>query len=179
MILKGAGAMATEFIVVGRVLTAHGIHGRVIVEPMTENPGRFESGSKLLMEGEGEEPGAVMTVHVAQPYKGKLLVAFEGITDRSGALMLRGRYLTVSVDDLPEPEAGEYYHHQLIGLRAVDVSGEELGIVREVLALPAQDVIVIVRSGTEYMVPFVDEFIKKIDLDEEMILIEKIPGLFE
>ncbi len=171
--------MVMEYVAVGRVVSAHGIHGKLIIEPMTENPDRFRPGSRLHLEGEGDVPEAEVIIQTADPYKGKLLVSLPEVTDRTGAEALRGRYLYVEADDLPELEQGEYYHHQLVGLRAFDVSGEDLGVIRDVLTLPGQDVIVIERCGIEYMVPFVEEFIKEVDLGAEKVIIKTMPGLFD
>ncbi|MFQ6105080.1 MAG: ribosome maturation factor RimM [Candidatus Glassbacteria bacterium] len=171
--------MEVNYVVVGRVISAHGIHGKMIIEPMTENPHRFEEGSKLCIESENGKAKWQVTVRGAAPYKGKLLVRVSEITDRTEAARHRGRYICVPVEDLPEPEPGEYYHHQLVGLQAVDVAGEILGIVCGVVPMPAQDVIVVEKSGKEFMVPFVDEFIKEVDLEGQRIIIKRMAGLFE
>jgi len=62
-------------------------------------------------------------------------------------------------------------------LRAIDQHGEPLGIVTSVLPLPAQDVLVIERDEREHMVPFVDEFIREVNLEEGTLVVENIPGL--
>jgi 16S rRNA processing protein RimM len=171
--------MRVEYVVVGRVVSAHGIHGRVIVEPLTDNPDRFASGSVLCIEGEGEKMEREVTVGNAMPYKGRLLVALSGVTERGAAEELRGKYLCVPFEDLPEPGEEEYYHHQLVGLEAIDGSGDLLGVVRSLVSMPAQDVLVIERDGSEHMVPFVAEFVKRVDLERGVIIIADMPGLFE
>jgi len=170
--------MVPDHVIVGRVTSAHGLHGRMIIEPLTENPERFVSGSELRIEGDDGVSPAVVTIGSAAPHKNGLLVSLLEVGDRSGAENLIGRYLFVPVDELPEPEPGEYYHQQLVGLEAVDVSGEKLGMVKDVVAMPAQDMLIIDRTGSEYMVPFVDEFIDSVDLDRGVVFICSIPGLF-
>jgi 16S rRNA processing protein RimM len=178
--MRGRGPdMQEGRVIVGRVVTAHGIRGKVIVESLTENPGRFVSGSVLYIDSEGDEEGREVTVGDAYPYKGRMLLSLSGIDDRNAAEELRGKYLYVPFGDLPPPEEGEYYHHQLVGLRAVNDAGVSLGIVRGVVSLPAQDALVIDRDGVEHLVPFVDEFVRNVDLEREIIVITDMPGLFE
>jgi len=170
--------MVSGYVVVGRVTSAHGIHGRMIIEPLTENPERFEQGSILHVEGDSEVPTSVVTIRSAAPHKNKLLVSILEATDRTGAELFRGRFLYIPVSELPDPEPGEYYHHQLVGLEALDISGEKLGFVQDIVELPAQDVLIVDRSGSEYMVPFVDELINRVDLETGTVYINNIPGLF-
>lgn len=171
--------MRVSHVIVGRVISPHGIHGRVVVESLTENPDRFARGSRIFVEDVRGEVEREVTVNEVIPYKGRLLMALSEVMDRDAAQELRGRYLCVPVDDLPAAGEGEYYHHQLVGLRALDGSGEFLGIVRSVVSLPAQDALVIEREGIEHLVPFVDEFVRLVDLEQEVIVIRDMPGLFE
>ncbi len=167
--------MDVDQVVVGRIICPHGVQGKIIVEPLTENPERFGAGSRLLLEGDGEDREVI--VEAAAPYKRGLLVSIEGISDRTAAEGLRGRYLSVLLEELPEPEEGEFYHHQLVGLEVIDQHGETLGAVTNVLSLPAQDMLVIERDGKEHMIPFVEEFIREVSLDAGTILVDNMPGL--
>jgi 16S rRNA processing protein RimM len=73
---------------------------------------------------------------------------------------------------------GEYYHHQLIGLRVVTGEGETIGTVTEILETGASDVLVILpESGPEVLIPVVDSFIKGVDLNRREITVQLIPGM--
>ncbi len=73
----------------------------------------------------------------------------------------------------------EYYDHQLEGLAAVTVDGERLGVVTEVLHLPAQDVLAVRRDGggEELLVPFVAAIVPTVDLAGGRVEIDPPPGL--
>ena len=82
-----------------------------------------------------------------------------------------------SQDDNPLPE-GQYYHHQIIGLKVLTQQGELLGTIIEILETGANDVFVIRPSnGREILIPDTDEVILQIDLDKGQMIIHLLPGL--
>ena len=98
---------------------------------------------------------------------------FAGIADRNGAERLKGERLYVPRAALPEPESGEFYHADLIGLRAEDASGKPLGSVRGVYNFGAGDVIEIefAGGGTEFLA-FTDANVPVVDVAAGRIVIE-------
>lgn len=114
-------------------------------------------------------------------HSGRLLLRFEGVHDRTGAEALRNTLLIADVDpeELPEGE-DEYYDHQLIDLDVVTEDGEEVGRITEISHLPTQDLFVVERpDGTEVFVPFVEEIVAEIDLQEQRAVITPPPGLID
>lgn len=114
-------------------------------------------------------------------HSGRLLLRFEGVHDRTGAEALRNTLLIADVDpeELPEGE-DEYYDHQLIDLDVVTEDGEEVGRITEISHLPTQDLFVVERpDGTEVFVPFVEEIVAEIDLEEQRAVITPPPGLID
>jgi 16S rRNA processing protein RimM len=168
-----------ERIVVGRIGRAHGIRGEVTVEVRTDDPeGRFAPGARLATDPPSRGP---LTVEYGHVHSGRLLLAFEGVTDRDAAERLRNTLLVVEVDParLPdEPDA--YYDHQLVGLAVVRPSGEPVGEVAEMLHLPGQDVIAIRRpDGQEALVPFVGAMVPEVDLAAGRLVVDPPPGLLD
>lgn len=75
----------------------------------------------------------------SSPHKDGWVVAFEGFADRREAEELRGVVLRAeSVDD-----ADALWVHDLIGASVVDQAGAAIGVVREVEANPASDLLVL------------------------------------
>ena len=159
-------------LVVGQISRPHGVRGEVAVHVRTDEADtRFAAGSAT----------GPLTVTAARWHHGRLLVSFAEIPDRTAAEGLRGTELLVEVDPAAHPEdADEYYDHQLVGLRAVTVSGAELGPVREVLHLPAQDVLVVgANGGGETLIPFVAEIVPEVDLAAGVVRVDPPPGLLD
>jgi 16S rRNA processing protein RimM len=166
-------------LVVGRIGRPHGLRGEVTVELRTDSPEvRFAPGTVLQTEPVRPAP---LVVAAAKWHAGRLLLSIEGVADRTAAEELRNVRLVVDVPDDERPEdPEEFYDHQLAGLRAVTVAGEEVGVVAEVLHLPAQDVLAIRRpDGRESLVPFVAEIVPDVDLAAGRVLLDPPPGLLD
>ena len=166
-------------VTVGRIGRAHGIRGEVSVEVRTDSPDlRFALGARLITEAGHAGP---LTVSQTRWHSGRLLVRFDGVTDRAGAEALRGALLLteLSADERPaDPE--EFFDHQLVGLRAVTAEGVEVGEVAEVLHLPEQDLLVIrADSAGDVLVPFVTQLVPDIDLPGGRVVIAPPPGLLD
>ena len=168
-------------LVVARVGRAHGIRGELTVEVRTDAPAeRFVPGARLHVTGNHELAGVdVLTVASARDHNGTLLLAFEEVLDRTAAEALRGALLEADVpEEVDEPDA--WYDHELVGLRALDPAGEELGEVVSVEHLPAQDLLVVRRpDGARRMVPFVAAIVPAVDVPGGTVVVDAPPGLLD
>ena len=74
-----------------------------------------------------------------------------------------------------------YFLQDILGLRAVDGNtGREYGVLKEVLPTGANDVYRIVDgAGKEYLFPAVPHMVKRIAVDEGVIELLPIPGIFD
>lgn len=166
-------------LVVGQVTRAHGVRGEVAVAVRTDDPEiRFAVGSVLLTDPAAAGP---LTVTAARWHQDRLLLTFAEIPDRSVAEQRRGTRLLVEIDPQLRPtDPEEFYDHQLVGLRAVTVAGQEIGEVIDVLHLPAQDVLA-VRSADrgEVLIPFVTEIVPEIDLSAGLVRVDPPAGLLD
>lgn len=166
-------------LIVGRIGRAHGIKGDVTVEVRTDEPElRLGPGAVLMTDPSSAGP---LTVASGKVHSGRLLLRFEGVNDRNGAEALRGTLLIAEVDPAESPEdPDEFYDHQLVGLDVVLTDGTVVGELTEVLHLPYQDLLNVVRpDGTEVLVPFVNEIVPEIDLEAQRVLITPPPGLID
>ncbi|MEU9532776.1 ribosome maturation factor RimM [Streptomyces sp. NPDC048213] len=166
-------------LVVARIGRAHGIKGEVTVEVRTDEPElRLAPGAVLATEPATAGP---LTIETGRVHSGRLLLRFEGVKDRTAAEALRNTLLIADVDpaELPEdPE--EFYDHQLMDLDVVLADGTEIGRITEITHLPSQDLFIVERpDGSEVMIPFVEEIVTEIDLEEQRAVITPPPGLID
>lgn len=165
--------MSEPTVVVGKVTRAHGLKGEVAVLVLSDNPDRFTPDASVFLED-----GRELRIRASRSNGRRLLVTFEGVADRSAADLLRGRTLVVPRSLLPELPSGEYWPHQLIGLRVVTESGRSLGAIADVIGNPANDLWAAVdEDGVETLIPAIREFVVEVDLDAGRILVGDIPGL--
>ncbi|WP_405863718.1 ribosome maturation factor RimM [Streptomyces sp. NBC_01515] len=166
-------------LVVARIGRAHGIKGEVTVEVRTDEPElRLAPGAVLATEPASTGP---LTIEVGRVHSGRLILRFEGVSDRTGAEALRNTLLIAEIDpeELPEEE-DEYYDHQLMDLDVVTKDGEEVGRITEISHLPSQDLFIVERpDGSEVMIPFVESIVVEIDLEEQRAVIDPPPGLID
>ncbi|MEY3407781.1 MAG: hypothetical protein RL038_842 [Actinomycetota bacterium] len=170
--------MALTRVVVGRIGKPHGIRGEVTIEVRTDEPElRFAPGSLVYSEA---APNKSLKVETARWHSGKLLLTFNGVSDRNAAEVVRGTILMSEIDDTELPEAeDEYYDRQLIGL-VVEESGKAIGEVTDVLHLPGQEVLVIgLDAGGEMMLPFVEQFVPEVNLAGGFLVITPPAGIVE
>lgn len=157
----------------GRIGRPHGLHGEVAVDVRTDFPAqRFATGAELA------GGGRTLVVRSSRPHAGRLLVAFEAVTDREGAARLRGTLLTVGTDSLPPTgDPDEFHDHQLEGLAAVLPDGARLGTIREVVHAPAHDLLLLDTGHGEDLVPFVRAIVPEVDLATGRVVIDPPEGL--
>ncbi|MFJ1868450.1 ribosome maturation factor RimM [Streptomyces sp. NPDC088097] len=166
-------------LVVARIGRAHGIKGEVTVEVRTDEPElRLGPGAVLATEPASVGP---LTIETGRVHSGRLLLRFAGCKDRTGAEALRNTLLIAEVDPSELPaEPDEYYDHQLMDLDVLLEDGTEIGRITEISHLPSQDLFIVERpDGTEVMIPFVEEIVAEIDLDEQRCVITPPPGLID
>jgi 16S rRNA processing protein RimM len=165
-----------EPVTVGRLGRPHGLDGELVLYPDTDNPQRFVPGARVtaLMD-----PPRLLTISVARPYRGAILVGFVGVGSRSAADELANAELVVDLDDLRLLGDGEYWPEDLIGLEARSSDGETVGRVVEVVLGGAQDRLVIERGEDRFEIPFVEPLVPEVDLSSGVVVIALLPGLLE
>jgi 16S rRNA processing protein RimM len=151
-----------ERICIAQIGGAHGIRGEVKLKSFTADPLAVKDYGVL----ESEDGAASFEIEALRPAKGYLVARFKGIGDRTAAERLRNVELYVPRDRLPAPAAGEFYHADLIGLRAVTADGAELGSVVAVHDFGAGDILELQprAGGATIMLPFTEAFVPSIDV---------------
>jgi len=149
-------------LVVGRLRHAHGLKGEISMEVLTDFPERLRKGKQVFV-GESHAP---MIITAARWKDKVMLLTFEGYTDCDQVNTLRNEAVYIRSDNLPSLPEGEYYFHQLVGLKVFDEAGVLLGQLEEVLETGANDVYVVrSASGAELLLPVIEEVILKVDLE--------------
>jgi 16S rRNA processing protein RimM len=143
---------------VGKVGKPHGLDGAFVVEEASDDPDRFAVGATLLVGGEAAR------VVESKRAGGRPVIQVDRDVER-------GSPIEIERSDLPQPEEGEYYAFQLVGLEVEETGGQQLGRVTEVARGPANDVL---ELDTGLALPLVDACIQEVDLERGRILVK--PG---
>lgn len=163
-------------LLIGRVVKSHGIKGEVAVEVTTDAPeARFAVGE--VLNGRQGKKEHELTITAVRAHKGRLLVTFKEVPDRTAADSLRGTQFFAA--PLEDPEDDGFYDHELEGLRVM-LDGEGIGEVTGVTHGPTQSLLeVSLETGKEALIPFVEEIVPEVDLDAGTCTITPPEGLLE
>jgi 16S rRNA processing protein RimM len=166
----------SEWIAVGQVMGAFGSTGELRVKPLGRFPDRFRELKRVYL---GEEHAETAVLH-RRPHGEGVVMRLQGVKGRDEARALFGTYLYVPESEAVELPAGEFFVHQVVGLRVVTDEGRELGTVREVLQTGSNDVYVVRAPGTpEVLLPAIKDVVKRIDPEGGVIEVTLLPGLVD
>ena len=167
-----------QLVTIARVVRAHGLGGEVAVEVLSDVPGRLDAGAAVMVGG---TPTTIVT---SRPHQGRLLVRFEGVGDRTGAELLRGRVVEAAPVDLDASDT--YYAHELVGMAVVAADGRDLGAVSALVELPeaaGYDLLEVTRAdGSTWLLPAVDDYVEVAERDDGtqlLLVIDPPEGLID
>ena len=164
--------MGEARVLVGVFGAAQGIRGEVRIKSYTGDP-RAIGAYGPLSTGDGRRSFIVLSL---RPLKDDMLVArIEGVDDRDAAERLTNTELFIPRSRLPPPEPDEFYHVDLVGLRAEDEDGAALGRVRGIENHGAGDIMEIVpdHPGDTLLVPFTLPFVPVVDFENGRVVVAR------
>ena len=149
-----------------------GNRGELTAISLSSHPERFAQLARVFLFGSGAE----FQVEKVWDHGGVLVFKFAGIDSISDAEPLRGFEVRVPAEERVAPEAGEYFHSDLIGCEVRDrVSGRVIGRVTDFEAFGGPGLLQ-VDSG-RLLIPFVKEICCDIQIDVKLILVDLPEGL--
>lgn len=164
------------YLAVGLLRRPHGVHGEILMEVYTDFPERLEDGTTVFLGGK-HKPATIR--HIRHHNDG-LLFSFEGVDTPESAGLLRKQMVYVKTETRPALPAGQYYHHQMIGMIVVDDSGNELGRLTEIIVTGANDVYVVSSNeGKELLLPSIKQVVLDVDVEANRMIVHLIPGLLD
>lgn len=163
--------MKDRFLEVGEIVNTHGIKGEVKIMPWADSPEFLCQFDTLYMDGKPVRLRSVRT------NKTLVLASLEGVDTVEAAMRLKGKVLSINRTGVVLPE-GRHFLADLMGLTVLDAAtGEELGIIQDILTPPAHEVYVVGGKGKEYMIPAVDAFLAETNVEEGYVRVNLIEGM--
>ncbi|MCF7203350.1 ribosome maturation factor RimM [Pseudomonas oligotrophica] len=165
--MSATSAPAEDLLVIGKIVSVHGVRGDVKVYSFTDPIENLLGYRNWTLRRGGEFRQAQL---VKGRVQGNVLVAtLKGLDDREVAREYADFEICVPRDELPALGEGEYYWHQLQGLKVIDTHGQLLGVVDHLLETGANDVLVVrpcagSLDDRERLLPYIDQCVQQIDL---------------
>ena len=168
-----APAPRARTVCVGQIVGVHGVRGIVRIRSHTANPDDLTAYGALSDEAGGRRFALTVTGHV----KGLLLARVDGVDDRDAAEALKGTDLHIARAALPPTEGDEYYHADLLGLRAESADGAAIGRVSAIHDHGAGPIVEIQPpDGPSTLVPFTRERVPAIDIEAGRLIVAAEDG---
>ena len=142
----------------------HGLDGSFYVtEP---KPRLLDAGRSLLVRGEAR------SVARRKGTDRRPIIQLDGLTDRDAAEALRGEELLAAREDAPSLDQDEWWEEDLEGC-VVQASGQTLGVVRRLVALPSCEALDVERPGGDaLLVPLVSDAVRCVDIEQRKIEVD-------
>ncbi len=156
-----------DLIVLGKITSVHGVRGEVKIYSFTDPIDNLLGYPAWTLKRDGEVKQVEL---VSGRLQGKILVAkLKGLDDREVARTFAGFDICVPRALLPDLDDGEYYWHQLEGLKVIDLQGQLLGRLDHLLETGSNDVMVVKPcpgslDDRERLLPYTEQCVQKVDL---------------
>lgn len=158
-----------KYLEAGRITNTHGIKGEVKIEAWTDDAEFLRQFKVLYIDNKP------VKVTESRVHKGFLLAKLEGVDDVNAAMILKNKPVYFDRNDAKLPKGG-FFLADLMGARVVDEAGGELGVLEDILEMPAGNIYV-VKGEREILIPAVPEFIVDTDIKAGIITVSLIEGM--
>ncbi|MBE5751662.1 MAG: 16S rRNA processing protein RimM [Clostridiales bacterium] len=154
-------------LIIGEVLKPQGIRGELKIKTFTDFPEDVKAFKTVYID---DTPYKILSFRVGND--GAAYVGLRGVPDRNAAELMRGKLLQGERDDAPPLNDGQYYIVDIIGLSCETEEGEVLGVVKDIKNL-SSDIYTIEKAGKSILFPAVKGVIKRVDLDNQKLIVDK------
>jgi 16S rRNA processing protein RimM len=165
-----------DFIAIGRISRPIGNRGEMKVLPLTDDKQRF-AGLQSVWVGNDSEKAEQREIRIVRIDAKQVVINLAGIETLKEASKYRNNYLFVSKDQTIKLHEGRYFVDDIIGCEVVTEEQIKVGIVTDLLSLPANDLWIVRDGRKELMIPAVKAIIQKVDVKMKRITIHALEGL--
>ena len=150
-------------------------------EGLLKTPERVAKCMQFLTKGYNEDPAEILRSAIfKEDYKQMVIVKFKEINDMDKAATYRNKDILIDREDAMPLAENEFYICDLIGLKVITDEGEELGVLSEVLQTGANDVFEVTLPNKETaLIPYIEDCVKEISLEEGKVVVHILPGLLD
>ena len=165
-----------ERLEVGQIVNTFGIKGFVKVYPYVDDIKRFDNLKTIYLKSKNKENK--FEIEEVKYQKNMVLLKLKGIDTVEQAETLRNFYIEIERKDAVKLEEGQYFIADLLGLDVFVDTGEKLGTLEDVYGYGSSDIFVVKNElGKQFLLPYIDEVVKNIDLENGKITVHLIDGL--
>jgi 16S rRNA processing protein RimM len=165
-----------RFISIGKITGFHGFKGALKLQPYVESMDFFKPETQICVRTINGEFFR-FTIDWIKPHKKGFLLLFKEACSFDECQRLVNAELIIERKRMPEPEEGDYYWVDLIGLSVFTMEGVFLGILEFIFPTGSNDIFVVKNEKTEKLIPALESVVKKIDLVGKTMYVQLPEGL--
>ena len=159
---------------IATITNSAGYDGEVRLKPLSRYFDEFvENGSLVL--GISPESTKSIRLEIVKGIGKKRRFKFIGINNSDEAKEIIGKTVFV----LSEDDRIMLISKDLIGFEVVTINEDYVGLLTDVIWLPASDVYVIQDENKEILIPVIPEVINGVDFENKVIIITPMDGLLD
>lgn len=174
---------AEDFIAIGKITKPIGLKGNVKVVSLSDFPDRFQNLRKVKLFDEKENVFLTnkatgeydFQISHCRNYDAYLNVKFTDVDDIESADVLRNKIMMIGNDERVKLKKGQHYFFDLIGCQLFN-NGNYIGDVASIVNYGSGDLFSVKKDDKEILIPFNDEFVRKIDTESGRIDVQLIEG---
>ena len=159
-------------IALGHIGKPRGLSGELVIWPYQSDSRSFRAGLAVILQIEQKDFNT--KIEFFRPAGKRLGVKFDKINSRDAAGEFVGGELLCRLEMLPEKKDGEFFIFDLVGLDIRDSDDKIVGKIKEIMNLPANDVMIVEYEDSELMIPLVKQVIEKISLEGGYVKVNNI-----
>lgn len=160
-----------KLIKIGKIVNTHGIKGELrLLSKFPYKDKVFIKGMIIYIDRENEE-----VINGYRKHKNFDMITLEGYSNINEVLKYKGKNVYVDSASI-KLDKDKYLDEELIGLDVIyedNIKGIVSGIERY-----EKTSLLVVKGDREYLIPYNDNMIEKIDIDDKKMYIKDIKGLF-
>lgn len=166
-----------SFTIIGYIGKSYGLKGMFYISEPKLNAEALRS-LKYVYVGNGVEPDEVHALLSVEERNSRLCIALKDIESKEAAVRLT--HSKVFITDKQASEFPELQESTDIESYKVFENGVQIGVVKEIQKLPAQDMIIFeTMDGSTVMLPYVEEFIERIDDEQGILHVQLLEGMLD
>ena len=162
----------------GKIVTKHSFRGEVIVKLDTDEPELYQNLESVFVAlGNDLVPFFIETISLQKG--NQLRIRFEDVENEADADAIMGVEVYLPLKFLPKLTGNKFYFHEIIDFDIEDVNYGYIGVITGINDSSAQPLFEVNSNGIEVFIPMIDHFIKKVDRENNKIIVETPEGLID
>ena len=163
---------------VGVFANTYGVRGEIKVFPTTDDVTRFKKLKKIYLDKGIEK--MELEIQSVRYFKNMVILKFKGIDNINDIEKYKGKDLLIHREQAVPLKEDEYFICDIINAQVVTETGEEVGVLKEVLQTGANDVYVVrTTEGKEILLPVIDECVLDLNVEEKIVTVRLMPGIMD